>query len=157
MSGGSFDYLCYEDTEAEAVAHSRLRDMAERLEGLAPHHPVTLYTRALAERTDVTVPAAVKAVWKAVEWKDSCDWGDDQLTEALSTSARLSDEVPAGRSGWSPQVMTTLMATFIPPEQQVVDCGDPSAHAEHPYQTRTLPTGPVSPVKRCPGREEWKR
>ena len=81
MSGGSYNYLYMQDAVEIGYEHlHRLRDMADRLEGLGAVMAAA-DTRRLVnhiEETSRLLPDELRAVWKAVEWVDSCDsvWGD---------------------------------------------------------------------------------
>lgn len=84
MSGGSFNYLFLADTQSEALEKGYdLKEMAEELGRVAPDHPVTKYTQALAAQSRDWLPKEVKQVWHAVEWSRSCDWSEDQMQEVL--------------------------------------------------------------------------
>lgn len=90
MSGGSFDYLFVADSPQEAAQKSgALREMADALETEAPGHPVTKYTRELADRQSEEIPPDVREVWHAVEWRYSGDWGQDQLDKALEATKQM--------------------------------------------------------------------
>lgn len=97
MSGGSFDYLFLAiDVDGVLGLANRTDDikrMADRLQELG-HHSAALYTRtilgslALAQINIGREAGALKDVWKAVEWLDSCDWGEDKVTEAVQEWAK---------------------------------------------------------------------
>ena len=98
MSGGSFDYLCFSDSPADAARKgNNLQRMADELETCAPGHPVTLYTKRLSEISTEFLPEPVKEVWHAVEWTCSSDWGVDQLDEVLEAT-----------KGWRPYLDDNL-------------------------------------------------
>lgn len=89
MSGGSYDYLCFRD-EHDIFGHlGNLRDMADRLDGLCPE--AAAETRALFDGPRSLLAelqtriGRLDELWKAVEWRDSNDWGDDQLANAVAT------------------------------------------------------------------------
>lgn len=92
MSGGSFNYLC--DQDAADILGNRVRD---DLLAMA----LTLQTRPDgAEVADATFAVLQDAresllrlqplidqlrdVWKAVEWTESGDWGEERVSEAIS-------------------------------------------------------------------------
>jgi hypothetical protein len=84
MSGGSYNYLC--DAQADDVMSrvETLREMAERLDGVCPEAAAkTREILAIYVELDQRVDG-LREIWKAVEWRDSCDWGDDQLAEAVT-------------------------------------------------------------------------
>lgn len=89
MSGGSFNYLGLATDERQVNDEhlSDLREMAEYLEVTYPDHPATAATRALHDRLSAArtrpIPPALLAVWKAVEWHRSNDYGPRQVYEAL--------------------------------------------------------------------------
>lgn len=86
MSGGSYSYLCYDSLEDVARKHAGpLRDMMERLEELDPDAPVAVHTRAIFAQLEVLAAQvdALRGVWQAVEWRDSGDFGDYQMMDAI--------------------------------------------------------------------------
>lgn len=84
MSGGSYNYLFVADTPEEAMGKSEdLKNMADRLTRDYPEHPVTRFTRRLAATSVERIPREVNDVWHAVEWRDSNDWGQDQLDKVM--------------------------------------------------------------------------
>ena len=87
MSGGSYDYLCFRD-EGDIFSHiGNLRDMAARLDEVCPE--AAAETRALFDGPRslmAELEARIKRLtdlWKAVEWRDSSDWTDAQLAQAV--------------------------------------------------------------------------
>lgn len=85
MSGGSYNYLCYQ-TDDLTRHRSDLQQMAERLGGLDWATGAAAATRNVIRLLDQAEAAAEKLgdVWKAVEWWDSADWGEDQVREAVA-------------------------------------------------------------------------
>jgi len=89
MSGGSYSYLCYKDADQILEHLSEIEDMRDRLAGLGYAEDAAQETAELIliinqcfDRIDeITVRLA--AVWKAVEWWDSGDSGEDDLKKAL--------------------------------------------------------------------------
>lgn len=87
MSGGSYSYLCYADSDQIFGRWNDLREMAARLDEVCPE--AASETRLFAEGPGTLLQAVeahlerLKPLWKAVEWRDSGDWGDDQMTEAV--------------------------------------------------------------------------
>ena len=76
MSGGSYNYLCYQD----APEPCELRRMAERLRELG-------YEEWAAQTEAMIAPEPSKQlrdVWHAVEWLDSCDYGPDSFAKAMA-------------------------------------------------------------------------
>lgn len=88
MSGGSFNYLCFEDAEDLPRKLSDMRDMAAALTSLGAHDAAgeTEDMIAIVEhchRRLKTRLYRLQQVWQAVEWRQSGDWGDDAVREAL--------------------------------------------------------------------------
>ena len=92
MSGGSFNYLLYEDSAGMLWRRHTVRDMAEYL-GRGVIEPgdaapaaaaLTAYANLLDGAVDeiTRVHAELYDLMYAVEWKASGDWGADQLLEA---------------------------------------------------------------------------
>lgn len=92
MSGGSYDYLyVWADDLGELVQRRHhLQEMAERLSGLPYARDAAIETErmlAAIERLEIQVKVrgeALKDVWHAVEWWDSCDWSEERVKEALA-------------------------------------------------------------------------
>lgn len=81
MSGGSYNYLCHQDR----IDIYELERMADRLAELAPGSRADRDTRALWERLQGDETSnALRDVWHAVEWFDSCDYGEDQARAAIA-------------------------------------------------------------------------
>lgn len=93
MSGGSYNYLgciSYDDLGELLAKESDLREMADRLAGLGYARDAARETEELLTmlrqwktRAEVRVKR-LHGVWHAVEWWDSCDWGEDRVHEALA-------------------------------------------------------------------------
>jgi hypothetical protein len=91
MSGGSFNYLCRTwdlsdvlgkigDLEAMSSALAALgyaQDAARETEELL------VILRQWQVQTDVRLKR-LTPMWKAMEWWQSCDWGEDDLKDALA-------------------------------------------------------------------------
>lgn len=88
MSGGSYNYLCFSNTENISSKIDDLRNMVDRIEKLG-------YPR-IAEDTDKTIALItdfeeklqnsidkLHKVWHAVEWLDSGDYSYDQAIKEL--------------------------------------------------------------------------
>jgi hypothetical protein len=91
VSGGSYNYLCH-GFDLEDVINKRcdLRAMADRLAGLGYAEDAAKETEELlvllnqwCVRAEVRMKRLAD-VWKAVEWWDSSDWGEDEVREALA-------------------------------------------------------------------------
>lgn len=90
MSGGSYNYL-YLHTGGLEAQRGDIEDMRDRLQGLAEEGVAGAalaaeQTRAILAHFDLAEEKAqtLSDVWHAVEWRDSCDYGDDQVREALA-------------------------------------------------------------------------
>lgn len=91
MSGGSYDYLCHifdvRDVDSKTYA---LREMADRLAGLgyaedaARETEETLLLYRQFEVRMMTRIERLRGVWKAVEWWDSADSGEEGVHAALA-------------------------------------------------------------------------
>ena len=89
MSGGSYNYLCYAEANDLFQKLDDLRRMAERLADLG-------YEDAAGETTDLllsirqcerhfnAIAKRMYGVWRAVEWCDSGDSGEDEIKEAIT-------------------------------------------------------------------------
>ncbi|GGU62804.1 hypothetical protein [Streptomyces lavendofoliae] len=96
MSGGSYNYL-HELNHGLEGQRSDIEAMRDRLLTLAQaHHPgaektaATQAAHATQSILDLLDQARAQAdtlrgVWHAVEYRDSGDYGDDQVTQALTT------------------------------------------------------------------------
>jgi len=89
MSGGSFNYLLYEDPAGMLWRRHTVRDMAEYLGRGEPGDaaPAAAALTAYADLLDRAVDEITRVhtelyeLMHAVEWKASGDWGPDQLLE----------------------------------------------------------------------------
>jgi hypothetical protein len=90
MSGGSYNYLC------DATLLDReydVRRMADRLQEMSHRHvaiaKAARKTQLLVYLMELVQEAGddLHNVWHAVEWRDSNDWGDDQMVEAIEVWA----------------------------------------------------------------------
>lgn len=93
MSGGSYNYL-YSHVNGLEQQRGDIEEMAARLEKGGYGAPAratreVLRTLDAAERQ----AEALKDVWQAAEWVDSCDWSEDDLREA---AAKFVATLPAG-------------------------------------------------------------
>lgn len=78
MSGGSYDYLCY-NTDSLSQRRSDLVRMTERLEGLPWAGQAAAATRRCLALVDEAERLAdsLSDTWHAIEWWDSCDWSEE--------------------------------------------------------------------------------
>jgi hypothetical protein len=90
MSGGSYNYLCGKDQGSIIDYQDELEKMSNRLAGLGyavdaakETEELILIIRQFLNRAGARIDR-LSAVWKAVEWWDSCDWGEEELKEALT-------------------------------------------------------------------------
>lgn len=107
MSGGSFDYLCMSyDVGTLLARQDKIGSMAQTLRDWG-HDGAAGETEALLaelKHLDASVMDRVerlRAVWKAVEWTVSCDWGPDSVGEAVQELALLrtvASDAPEGLS-----------------------------------------------------------
>lgn len=84
MSGGSYNYLCAAEPADVLARLETVREMAARLDEVCPE--AARETRAI-EAVYAELEQRVERlrdIWKAAEWCDSADWGEDQLQEAVS-------------------------------------------------------------------------
>ncbi|WP_405536894.1 hypothetical protein [Streptomyces antimycoticus] len=90
MSGGSYNYLyCHVNgLETQRGDIEAMRDRLEELarEGAPGAHKAARLTRYVLIHLDLAEARAQELadVWHAVEWRDSCDYGDDTMREALA-------------------------------------------------------------------------
>lgn len=80
MSGGSYDYLCLR-VHALEDQRGMLENMAIRLEGLPYAAEAAAQTRRVLKLVDAASVLAdsLSDVWRAVEWWDSGDSGEDPV------------------------------------------------------------------------------
>jgi hypothetical protein len=85
VSGGSYNYLCFH-TDNLTEYRGDLDEMAKRLNGLPWAEDAAAATRRVQELLEQAYQAAeeLSEVWRAVEWWDSCDWGEDQVREEIA-------------------------------------------------------------------------
>jgi len=102
MSGGSYNYLCWaRDLEDLNGKRHALEEMAARLAGLgyaqdaaAETDELLVLFRQWEIRTSVRA-SRLADVWKAIEWWDSNDSGEDGVREALTKYRADTDGKPA--------------------------------------------------------------
>lgn len=87
MSGGSYDYLCHKDADEILGAAKDLRRMANRLDRVCAE--AAAETRAIFDGLGSTYSELEKRIdrlrdlWKAIEWRDSSDWGEQAVIDAV--------------------------------------------------------------------------
>lgn len=92
MSGGSYNYLyVWADDLGELINRRQdLKDMSERLSGLRWAKDAAIETErilAAIERLEIQLHVRAEplaAIWRAIEWWDSGDSGEDAVREALA-------------------------------------------------------------------------
>ena len=90
MSGGSYNYLCYTDGDTIWNNIGNLSDMSARLAGLGYADDAARETEELlvmmrqARNRIETRIKRLSDVWRAVEWWDSGDSGEDHVRLALA-------------------------------------------------------------------------
>lgn len=89
MSGGSYNYLCYAESDTLLHNTETIKEMSDRLAGLgyasdaaAETEDLLLLIRQALNRIEAR-RKRLEGVWKAIEWWDSADWGEDQVKKAL--------------------------------------------------------------------------
>lgn len=88
MSGGSYNYLCYKDSDNINESRSDINDMRDRLTELGyldaakETESVTLMLNAFEVRIQARIER-LSEVWRAVEWCDSGDSGEDSVKKAV--------------------------------------------------------------------------
>jgi len=102
VSGGSYNYL-YAAVDLEDLQAQRhnLEGMAQRLAGLGYAQDAARETEellVLLRQWEIRAAVRLKRladVWHAVEWRDSCDWGDDTMREAFAEWLEKTDPANA--------------------------------------------------------------
>jgi hypothetical protein len=89
MSGGSYNYLCHAEPDELLNKAEDLQFMADRLAGLgyasdaaSETQELLLTVRQYQNRLEA-MKCRLEGVWRAVEWWDSCDSGEDGVKDAL--------------------------------------------------------------------------
>ncbi|MFJ4925285.1 hypothetical protein [Streptomyces sp. NPDC088736] len=102
MSGGSYNYLAEHqvgDLEARRGTIEAMRDRLAGLEadGVPGAARAARLTRYVLIHLDLAEARAQELadVWHAVEWRDSYDWGDEQMREAFAEWAEKTDPTNA--------------------------------------------------------------
>lgn len=89
MSGGSYDYLCFKDSDEILAYERQMEEMSQRLAGLGYAEDAareTEETLLLLRQFRVRIQTRInrlRNVWKSVEWWDSCDSDEGGLKAAL--------------------------------------------------------------------------
>jgi hypothetical protein len=90
VSGGSYEYIAWKEVEALFERESVIQQMADRLAGLgyaedAARETTELLLMIRQARVRIeTRQRRLEDVWKAVEWWDSADSGEEDVKEALA-------------------------------------------------------------------------
>jgi hypothetical protein len=106
VSGGSYNYLCYQLDARGHLDIGDLKSMRDRLAQLAPDAAATRATAELYEmlnrvvNDEDTTHGGLTDVWRAVEWCDSGDSTEDRVREALAEYEAKVRKPAAGRRGW---------------------------------------------------------
>jgi hypothetical protein len=88
MSGGSFNYLCFADTDEISNRISDMEDMRNALAGYGVEDFAKITQDFILEiRRQEAVRTSyldkLERVWKAVEWKNSLDYDKKQMYEII--------------------------------------------------------------------------
>lgn len=83
MSGGSYDYLCYQLDTGGHLNLADLEAMRDRLNELAPDSAAARDTAALHAALSTPLVDGLTEVWHDVEWLDSGDYGEDQARAGI--------------------------------------------------------------------------
>ena len=103
MSGGSYNYLYAHpqgDLEARRGSIEAMRDRLAGLEteGIPGAARAARLTRYVLIHLDLAEAKAQELadVWHAIEWRDSCDYGEDTMREALAEWQEKTDPTYKG-------------------------------------------------------------
>lgn len=90
MSGGSFDYLCFEELPQLISDFRQLQRMSDTLAELGyaddaarETEELILFLRQLKNRAEIRINR-LNGVWKAVEWWKSYDTSEESVHKALA-------------------------------------------------------------------------
>lgn len=90
MSGGSYNYLYCKDPDQIIDEQAELERMSSRLAGLGyavdaarETEELILIIRQFKNRVGTRIDR-LSPVWKAIEWWDSADWGEEEVKAALA-------------------------------------------------------------------------
>jgi hypothetical protein len=115
VSGGSFDYLCMSfDLDALLDRQDQLESMATQLrewgyDGAADETDAVRTELQSLKTSVLDRVERLRAVWKAVEWTVSCDWGPDSVAEAVKELGQTQTAPETGGSG-----LTRLEGVLVP-------------------------------------------
>lgn len=90
MSGGSFDYVCYDMDDPEYAYRSqrKLLEMREYCEGLfpdaIPHIDDMLQFINAFQEAYLEKGARIKDLLQAIEWERSSDWSEISVHKAIA-------------------------------------------------------------------------
>lgn len=99
MSGGSYDYLhCWDAVGDLSGRRHQLARMAERLEGLPCGGEAAAQTRRVLRLLDAAeaVALSLSDVWHDVEWRDSGDYGENEMIAACEAYQAPAVDAPEG-------------------------------------------------------------
>lgn len=94
MSGGSYNYLCYKESYDIHERKEELAQMRDRLielgytDAAGETESVLLMLRAFEVRLQTRI-YRLKNVWRAVEWYDSADSGEDYVKDEVQKYREL--------------------------------------------------------------------
>jgi hypothetical protein len=115
VSGGSFDYLCMSfDLDALLDRQEQLESMATQLrewgyDGAADETDAVRTELQSLKTSVLDRVERLRAVWKAVEWTVSCDWGPDSVAEAVKELGQTQTAPETGGAG-----LTRLEGVLVP-------------------------------------------
>lgn len=90
MSGGSYEYVCFAGADELLQKTGEIQRMADRLAGLGYATDAARETQELLltirqyENRINAMQGRLSGVWRAVEWWDSGDTGEERLHDALA-------------------------------------------------------------------------
>ena len=90
MSGGSYDYICFDVVRDLMDKQQQIQNMADRLARLGYAHDAAQETQELLltirqfENRIEAMQGRLVMLWKAVEWWDSGDISEDGVQRALA-------------------------------------------------------------------------
>lgn len=94
MSGGSWNYLCYKDVSELVELEEDIENMGERLTGLGYATDAAIDTLELLltirqfKAKSQELKDKLEDIWKAIEWWDSLDSGENEVKAALENYYR---------------------------------------------------------------------
>ena len=89
MSGGSYNYLCYRDSDDIFNSRDDLRNMADRLVEFGVPEAATETEKVIQLMSTYSADMDalldnLRDLWHAVEWRDSCDSTDADVHRAIA-------------------------------------------------------------------------